>query len=637
MGGKTMSFSKPKTFSELLSPSRRRFVLGAASAGAAMALGGLPLLGFARTNPQGPQVLGGNRFQLDIGYRKVNFTGSERVATAVNGGVPAPTLRWKEGDRVHMSVTNHLKHDSSIHWHGMILPTNMDGVPGLSFDGIKPGQTYEYEFDVKQSGTYWYHSHSGFQEQTGLYGAIVIEPKGGYPYKFDREHVVMLSDWSDEEPAEIYSNLKKMSDYYNFSERTSGDMMHDIKEMGLARAWNSRSMWNHMRMSDRDISDVTGYTYTFLMNGVTPDDGWVGKFRRGEKVLLRFINSSAMTFFDVRIPGLKMTVVAADGQYVKPVSIDEFRIGVAETYDVIVEPTEDKTYTVFAQTIDRSGYARGTLAPNLAMRGDVPKMDPQPILSHTDMGMDMGNMDMGGMEMGGHDMDNMPVTPQPNDMGNMPGMDHGGHDMGGMSGMNHAMGEDMDFGGAAAMGTGEPGYGSSHAIHHAETEYGPQVDMRADTPKYRLNDPGIGLRDHKQRYGRRVLTYADLRSLHPTRDTREPGREIELHLTGNMERYMWSINGIRFADAEPIKLKYGERVRITLVNDTMMNHPIHLHGMWSELETGDGDYIPRKHTIIVQPGAKISYLVTADAKGNWAYHCHLLYHMMGMFREVVVS
>jgi len=635
-----MSFSRPKTFSELSSPSRRRFVLGAASAGAALALGGLPSLGLAQSRSQGPEELRGKRFKLDIGYQQVNFTGKERRATAVNGSVPAPILRWKEGDRVHMSVTNHLEHDSSIHWHGIILPTHMDGVPGLSFDGIKPGKTYEYEFDVNQSGTYWYHSHSGFQEQTGLYGAIVIEPKGGYPFKFDREHVIQLSDWSDEEPSEIYANLKKMSDYYNFSERTVGDMMHDIKEMGLSKAWNSRSMWNHMRMSDRDISDVTGYTYTFLMNGVTPGDGWVGKFRRGEKVLLRFINSSAMTFFDVRIPGLKMTVVAADGQYIKPVKVDEFRMGVAETYDVIVEPEDEKAYTIFAQTIDRSGYARGTLTPNLALRGEVPQMDPKPILTHTDMGMDMGNMDMGempGMDHSGHDMgavSQMPSTA--NSMDGMPGMDHSGHDMGSMSGMD-AMAGMQDFGGAEAMGTGEPGFGSSRAIHHADSEFGPQVDMRADAPRYRLDDPGIGLRDHQVKYGRRVLSYADLRSLHPTRDTREPSREIELHLTGNMERYMWSINGIRFADAEPLKLKYGERVRITLVNDTMMNHPIHLHGMWSELETGDGDYIPRKHTIIVQPGAKISYLVTADAKGHWAYHCHLLYHMMGMFREVVVS
>lgn len=678
-----MFISRPKTFSELVSPSRRRFVLGAASAGAAMALGGLPNLGLAQMRPQGPEVLNGKRFKLDIGYQKVNFTGSERVATAVNGGVPAPTLRWKEGDRVHMSVTNHLDHDSSIHWHGIILPTNMDGVPGLSYDGIKPGETFEYEFDVKQNGTYWYHSHSGFQEQTGVYGAIIVEPKGGYPYKFDRQHVVQLSDWSDEDPSDIYSNLKKMSDYYNFSERTTGDMMDDIKKMGLSRAWNSRSMWNHMRMSDRDISDVTGYTYTFLMNGVTPADGWVGKFRRGEKILLRFINSSAMSFFDVRIPGVKMTVVAADGQYVQPVGIDEFRIGVAETYDVIVEPEENKAYTIFAQTIDRSGYARGTLTPDLALRGEVPAMDPKPILDHGDMGMDMGNM--AGMDHGGHGMGDMSAMGQQSaqnmnampgmdhsghNMGNMsgmasqsaesmPGMNHSGHDMGSTSGMDHSV-QDMgsmpamnhsdhdmgnmsgmsgmaDFGGAEAMGTGEPGFGSSHAIHHADTEYGPQVDMRAESPKYKLDDPGIGLRDHMRLYGRKVLTYADLRNLHPTKDTREPSREIELHLTGNMSRYMWSINGIRFADAEPLRLKYGERVRITLVNDTMMNHPIHLHGMWSELETGDGDYIPRKHTIIVQPGAKVSYLVTADAKGHWAYHCHLLYHMMGMFREVVVS
>ena len=617
-----MSFTKPKTFAELVSPSRRRFVLGAASAGAMLALGGLPKLGLAQTRPEGPQVLSGNRFDLQIAYKKVNFTGKERMATAVNGGVPAPVLRWKEGERVSLRVTNTLAHDSSIHWHGMILPTQMDGVPGLSFAGIKPNDSFEYQFDVKQSGTYWYHSHSGFQEQTGLYGAIVIEPKDGYPYKFDREHVVMLSDWSDENPEDVYAKLKKMSHYYNFSERTTGDLARDIRDKGMTQTWNDRSMWNHMRMSDRDISDVTGYTYTFLMNGVTPDEGWVGKFRRGEKVLLRFINSSAMTFFDVRIPGMKMTVVAADGQYVQPVAMDEFRIGVAETYDVIVEPIDDMAYTVFAQAIDRTGYARGTLTPNPAMKGEVPEMDPPPILGHGDMGM--GHHNMAGMDHSGHDMGDMASG---HDMGDMAGMDHSGHDMGAIPGMGSAVG----------MGAGKAGYGSAREIHHASTEYGPHVDMRADSPQYRLDDPGIGLRNHMRDYGRKVLTYADLRNLHRTRDRREPSREIELHLTGNMSRYMWSINGIKFADAAPLRLKYGERVRITLVNDTMMNHPIHLHGMWSELETGDGDYIPRKHTIIVQPGAKISYLVTADARGRWAYHCHLLYHMMGMFREVVVS
>lgn len=616
-----MLFNKIQTFDELRSPSRRRFVLGAASAGAMVALGGMPKLGFANINNQGPQELSGRNFNLDIGYQKVNFTGSERIATTVNHGLPAPLLRWKEGDRVTLNVANNLSHDSSIHWHGMILPEKEDGVPGISFAGIKPGTKHKYQFDVKQSGTYWYHSHSAFQEQTGLYGPIVIEPKNGYPYKFDREHVVMLSDWTDEDPDNVYAKLKKMSHYYNFAERTAGDLASDIRKKGVSQTWNERSMWNNMRMSESDISDVTGYTYTFLMNGVTPDDGWVGSFKRGEKVLLRFINAAAMTFFDVRIPGLKMTVVAADGQYVKPVSVDDFRIGVAETYDVIVEPKDDSAYTVFAQAIDRSGYARGTLTPNPALRGEIPEMDPAPVLGHGDMGMDMSGMDHSGMDMGG----------------SKGGMDHSGMNMGGSKGgMDHS-GHNMAGSKTMEMGSGMAGYGSAKKIIHASEEYGPHVDMRAESPLYRLDDPGIGLRNHMKDYGRKVLTYADLRNLHRTPDRREPTREIELHLTGNMSRYMWSINGVKAADAEPLRLKYGERVRITLVNDTMMNHPMHLHGMWSDLETGDAKYIPRKHTVIVQPGAKISYLVTADAKGSWAYHCHLVYHMMGMFRTVTVS
>ncbi len=472
------------------------------------------------------------------------------------------------------------------------------------FHGIKPGETHHYEFDVAQSGTYWYHSHSGFQEQTGTYGPIVIDPIEPEPFGYDREYVVMLSDWSDENPNTIYHKLKKLSHYYNFRERTVGELFSEIRESGVQQVWNRRGMWNDMRMSDRDISDVTGYTYTFLMNGHAPADGWMGLFKRGEKVRLRFINGAAMTFFDVCIPGLKMTVVAADGQYVQPVSVDEFRIGVAETYDVIVEPKDDRAYAVFAQAIDRSGYAFGNLTPDPSLRAEAPEMDPAPILTHTDMGMDMGMMHMGHGGMGGMK-----------------------HDMGGMRKASMAKSASRP-----AMGNGKAGYGSSQPVVHAPTEYGPHVDMRADGAAFRLDDPGVGLRD----LNRRILTYADLFNLNKTPDPREPEREIQLHLTGNMSRYMWSVNGVKFADAEPLRFKFGERLRVTLVNDTMMNHPIHLHGLWSDLETGDPDYIPRKHTAIAQPGAKVSYLVTADAMGGWAYHCHLLYHMLGMFRKVEV-
>lgn len=587
--------------------SRRHFVTGVAAGGALAGLGVFPGRSYGSTaTNNGPQTLRGKQYDLSIGYQPVNFTGRERTATAVNGSVPAPVLRWREGERVTLRVTNNLAHDSSIHWHGIILPTEMDGVPGLSFDGIKPGETFEYQFDVNQSGTYWYHGHSGFQEQTGVYGAIVIDPKEPDPVSYDRDHVVLLSDWSDEAPEDIYAKLKKMSDYYNFRERTAGDLWRDIKQKGIAQTWNDRAMWNQMRMSDRDLSDVTGYTYTFLMNGVTPDDGWQGLFARGDRVRLRFINAAAMTIFDVRIPGLKMTVVASDGQNIEPVTVDEFRIGVAETYDVIVEPSDDSAYTVFAQSIDRTGYTRGTLTPDASLTAAVPAMDPAPLLGHRDMGM---------------------------------GMDHSMHGMSGMSGMDHSNMSGMDHSqhGGNTKKMDKAGFGSSRPITHVKSEFGPQVDMRADNPQNGLSDPGIGLRDHQRLYGRRVLTYADICNLYPTIDPREPGREIELHLTGNMSRYMWSINGIKFADAEPLQLAFGERVRITLINDTMMTHPIHLHGMWSELETGYPEYIPRKHVVIVQPGSKISYLVTADAIGRWAYHCHLLYHMPGMFREVRVS
>ena len=659
--------------------SRRRFVLGTGSLLACSSFATSKLVSAANSlMPQQNQI--SNNFDLSIGYQKVNFTGQERLATSVNGSVPAPVLRWKEGERVTLKVSNSLDTDSSIHWHGLILPPDMDGVPGISFAGIKPGETFTYSFDVKQSGTYWYHSHSGFQEQTGLYGAIIIDPKDPEPFEYDKDYVVMLSDWSDEDPDNIYKKLKKLSHYYNYQERTVADIKKEISQKGFSQTWTDREMWNQMRMSDRDISDVTGYTYTFLMNGVTPADGWVGLFQKGEKIRLRFINAAAMTFFDVRIPGLKMTVIAADGQYIQPVSVDEFRIGVAETYDVIVEPDKQMPYTIFAQTIDRTGYARGTLTHDASLRGEVPDMDPPPVLTMNDMGMDHTAMGHGNMEHGGHTMEATPPTmdhaamnhsaPDPSTMDHsshqmqpevpsevQPMMDHSSHQMQSevqpmMDHSSHQMQPevpsevqptmDHSMHGSDAPSTmsmlGETvGKGSNSPIVHKPTEFGPHVDMRAETPMQNLNDPGIGLRDHAIKFGRRVLTYADLKNLSETRDKREPSREIQLHLTGNMSRYMWSIDGIKFHNAAPIKFKHGERVRITFVNDTMMNHPMHLHGMWSELETGDGNYLPRKHTVIVQPGAKISYLVTADAKGDWAFHCHLLYHMLGMMRKVQVA
>jgi CopA family copper-resistance protein len=612
--------------------SRRQFVTGVVAGSALMgsALNSSLALGNTQSKTNAiPETLKGKQFNINTGYQPVNFTGVSRMATAFNGTVPGPILRWREGDRIKLKVNNFLSHDSSIHWHGIILPSNMDGVPGLSFDGIKPGESYEYEFDVNQNGTYWYHSHSGFQEQTGAYGAIVIDPKEPDPVSYDRDYVVLLSDWSDESPESIYANLKRKSDYYNFRERTAGDLWLDIKNKGLSQTWNDRGMWNQMRMSETDISDVTGYTYTYLMNGQTPDDNWKAIFKSGEKVRLRFINSAAMTIFDVRIPGLKMTVVASDGQNIDPVTVDEFRIGVAETYDVVVEPEDDRAYSLFAQSIDRTGYTRGTLTPDVNWAAEVPKMDPPPVLTHRDMGMAMGmDHSMHGMsDMKGIDHSKMSGM----DNNKMQGMDHSKMKMDGMQTMDHSQH------GSSAEKLGKAGFGSTREITHVKSEYGTQVDMLADSPMDGLSDPGIGLRDHKKLYGRRVLTYKDIRNLYPTADPREPSREIEMHLTGNMSRYMWSINGIKFADADPVQLKYGERVRITLVNDTMMTHPIHLHGVWSELETGDPKYIPRKHTVLVQPGAKISYLVTADARGRWAYHCHLIFHMPGMFREVRIS
>jgi CopA family copper-resistance protein len=565
------------------SASRRRFVQGVACAGVAGSLG------FARrlfaADAANRAILSGREFDLTIGEMPVDFTGATRRATVVNGQLPAPLLRWRQGDTVTLRVRNALPVRSSIHWHGIILPADMDGVPGLSFMGIAPGETYTYRFTVNQAGTYWYHSHSRFQEQIGLYGPIVIEPRGGERFPTDREHVVLLSDWTDADPERIYATLKKQANYYNYGKQTAGDFLRDVSDEGVKAALASRRMWNTMRMDPSDLADVSAAAYTYLMNGVPPARNWTALFARGERVKLRFVNGASMTFFDVRIPGLSMKVVAADGQDIEPVSVDEFRIGPAETYDVIVQPSDDRAFTIFAQAMDRSGYARGTLAPRESVEAEVPPLDPRPLLTMRDM---MGEMAHGSME-------------------SMPGMDHGS-----MAGMDH---------------------GDANQPRHAAAEFGPGVDMHVDTPRTNLDDPGVGLRDN----GRRVLTYADVRTIGGPISP-DASREIELHLTGHMERYVWSFNGQKFSDAEPLRLSHGERVRFVLVNDTMMTHPIHLHGMWSELETPEGEFLARKHTLVVQPAQKVSYRVSADAIGRWAYHCHLLYHMeAGMFREVVVA
>jgi CopA family copper-resistance protein len=627
--------------------SRRTFVKGLAVGGAVAGFGFWRTPAWAQGNPPTPwTTLSGSDFDLRIGQTPMNFTGNARVAFTVNGSVPAPTLRWKEGDTVTLRVANTLDEDASIHWHGILLPANMDGVPGLSFHGIRPGEIYVYHFKVRQAGTYWYHSHSGFQEQRGVYGPLVIEAREPEPFKYDREHVVMLTDWTDESPERVFAKLKKQSDYYNRQQRTVGDFVRDVRTQGLKSALADRKMWGEMRMNPTDLADVSGYTYTYLMNGAAPAGNWTGLFTPGERVRLRFINGSAMSHFDVRIPGLKMTVVAADGLYVHPVTIDEFRIATAETYDVIVEPSGQEAFTIFAQSMDRTGYAAGTLAVRPGLSAPVPDLDPRPMLTMADMGHGGMGHDMGaiGAEKpadphAGHDMGAKPATPDPHaghqapakPAPDPPGQQapaqkppdpHAGHNMPTQPPANPRAGHDM-----SAM--------SGAMQQHPPTENGnPLVDMQTMMPTSRLDDPGIGLRDN----GRRVLTYADLRSMFEDPDGREPGRTIELHLTGHMQRFAWSFDGIKFSDAEPLRLKYGERLRIVLVNDTMMTHPIHLHGTWSDIEDDEGKFHVRKHTVDMPPGTKRSYRVTADALGRWAYHCHLLFHMeAGMFREVRVE
>jgi CopA family copper-resistance protein len=614
-----------------LTVGRRRFVQGVAAAGAATTLHP-----WSASAGSSPSVLSGTDFKLEIAPMPFNVTGRTRTAMALNGQIPGPILRMREGETVTLAVTNRLTFTSSIHWHGLRIPSAMDGVPGFSFNGIAPGQTFVYRFPLKQSGTYWYHAH-GPEEQTGVYGSLVIEPKGGFAQRFDRDYVVVLSDWSDESPLKIISNLKFQSDYYNYNRRTLGTFIQDTKRDGLGATIQDRLMWGNMRMSPTDILDVSGATYTYLMNGQPPAANWTALFRPGERVRLRFIDAGAMSIFDVRIPGLPMTVVQTDGNDIVPVTVDEFRLGPGETYDVIVEPREAQAFTIFAQVQDRTGFARGTLAPRPGMAATVPPMDPRPMRTMADMGMEHGaggHAGHGGARGGPapgassdpHAGHTMPTANQSSTSGMNDGassgvmQDHSAH--GGVSGAS-----------AASSSQGSmAGMSGQYAAPQLEGRVG--VDNVAMVTKSRLVEAGDGLDGN----GRRVLLLSDLRNAKRGNDLRPPTREIVLHLTGNMERFMWSFDGTKFSDAAPIMLKLGERVRFTLINDTMMDHPMHLHGVWSELENGKGDYRPYKHTIIVKPAERLSFLVSADEPGRWAFHCHLLYHMeLGMMREVRIS
>ena len=639
----------------VLAVSRRRFVQGMAGGAAIAGLDWGGWHAFAETGHSAPATLSGTHFELVIDSLPVNFTGRRSLATAVNGSVPGPTLRWREGDLVTVAVTNRLKASTSIHWHGIRVPADMDGVPGLSFRGIAPNETFVYRIPVLQSGTYWYHSHSRLQEQTGLMGALIVERQDKETVEFDREYVVLLTDWTDGNPEGIFSNLKEQSEYYNYHRRTADTFFSDAKKNGLGPTISDRLMWGRMNMTPTDIADVSSSAYTYLLNGHAPSANWTGLFQSGERVRLRFINGSAMTFFDIRVPGLAMTVVQFDGNDIEPVTIDEFRIGVAETYDVIVQPFENAAYTIFAQSQDRTGYARGTLAPRAGMTAEVPPMDPRPMRTMMDMGMGgMAGMNMAGMD-GMKAMD-MPTNGKsdPEQQGMMAGMDMGDSGKAPMSGMSdHEDASSMQRMAGMVMGseTGrtpfpQPGPQAMPlpgAIHTeaklkpakpVHMHLGPQVDQISMNVRGRLEDPGDGLNG----IGRRVLTYADLRARYCCVDGRPPTREIELHISGNMERYIWGFNGEKFSNSKPIELKLGERVRFVLINDTMMDHPIHLHGLWSELENGHGEFNPYKHTIIIKPSERVSYLVSADTPGRWAFHCHLMYHMeAGMFRIVVVS
>ena len=605
---------------------RRRFVSGALGGGAAAALA--PWFpAWAQSVSPGIvaplATVSGNDISLRIARQTMRIDGKVSRAIGINGTVPGPLVRLKEGQTARLTVINDLDVDSSIHWHGLILPFDMDGVPGVSFPGIKPRSKFVYEFPVVQSGTYWYHSHSGLQEQLGHYGPIVIDPAAADPIGYDREHVVVLSDHSQLSPEAIFRKLKVNPGHFNEQRQTLSGLL-----AGEDQSLKERVEWGAMRMDPTDVADVNGSTYSFLVNGHGPRDNWTALFHPGERVRLRIINASAMTIFNVRIPRLRMTVVQADGLNVVPTEIDEFQIAVAETYDVIVTPAEDHAYTLVAEANDRSGMGRATLAPRIGLAADVPPLRGRPLATMKDMGM--GAMDMSG--------------------GAMAGMDHsGGGAMGAvpMSASDAAcppehakMGHCIPAG--EGGGTAGMDHGSGGVMQHSMRDFSvapqvkrdPSVQTISPMPMDRMGEPGQGL----ENAGHKVLTYHDLVALERNPDVRGAERSLDIHLTGNMERFMWSFDGVKMSDhREPIPFIEGERVRINLINDSMMSHPIHLHGHFFELVTGKGDRSPRKHTVLVQPGGTASFDFTADALGDWAFHCHMLYHMhAGMMRVVSV-
>lgn len=594
--------------------SRRGILKGAATLGllaAAHALEPFRLWAGTAAGSSSSKVLTGDLIDLTISEQIFRLNGREGPAVMINGALPGPLIRLKEGQQATLRVTNRLREVTSIHWHGLLVPPEMDGVPGVSFRGIDPGTSFTYHFPIQQSGTYWFHSHSGGQELQGMYAPMIIDPIEPEPFQYQRDYVVMLSDWTSESPHTLLSNLKKQAGYYNFQRRTVGEFVGDVRRRGWWATVQDYLAWDRMRMDPTDFADVTGYAFTYLMNGQSPESNWTGLFHPGERIRLRVINAAAMTVFDVRIPGLQMTIVQADGQSVQPVVVEEFRIGPAETYDVIVEPADYGLYTVFAETMDRSGYARGTLATRPGASAPIPDRRPRPLRTMAEMGMHHEGMSHGS-----------PSQTSPTEA-----HQHHGPGVGEVSVHDASSDEQTVDVRPSERPTAEP-------IPHGPDDHGTGNQMVAEFSSNRMHEPGAGLDAGE----RRVLLYTDLKSLHPFDDHRRPDREIELHLTGHMERYMWSFDGQKYSEAPPNHFRYGEMVRLTFVNDTMMEHPLHLHGMWMYLENGAGPFSPRKHTVLVKPAERLSVGIHADAPGRWAFHCHLQLHMeAGMFRVVEVS
>lgn len=610
----------------------------------------LPLFFLLAGSTAAPGALGAVReYHLTIAQEDVRIRDNTAGAMTINGQIPGPTLYFEKGDTARIHVTNEMNAATSIHWHGLLVPPSMDGVPFVTQVPIQPGATFVYEFPIRQTGTYWYHSHSELQEQSGLYGSIVIDD-GRHPV--DRAYVVLLSDWTTEDPHEVLRTLKRGSHWYAL-EKGASQSIFGAAKAGRLGDYFSREL---QRMPPMDIADVA-YDY-FLSNG-RPETALAAE--AGEKVRLRVINGSATTYFHLNFSGGPMTIISADGQRVEPVKEDLFLIGVAETYDVLVTLPERGAYELRATAHDGSGVTSTWLGQGEKHPArTIPRPDLYEPMAHGDAGSVLAltpaaamGMSDARVEAGAFDH---------------PGTGHGGHDMG-LGEMPAAREHPGQHGGGGSMARGMPdhhGHGVAHKPEHdaMPRESSPSAHVHGQMPaaehvgheqmpaagahvsaarpfshRFGLLEADVASRPELASEGgkeRPSTPYARLKAAEPTDPPAgAPVREIRLTLDGDMQRYTWFIDNQPVSEADTIRVREGEVVRFILINRTMMHHPMHLHGHFFRVINGQGDRAPLKHTVDVAPMATTVIEFYTDEIGDWLFHCHLLYHMKsGMTRLV---